>query len=137
MAFFLPPPIYVDKLALSNPLTLSELCSLAQVSCKASGEWTQRLVEIVEGDELRIIAEPGPWGKVKIEAPSSKEVRRFAIALEALAYGLHDVVAREGIRGSNISPVRPRTGRPKKGSQRSNRQRQRDYRERKNGEKRL
>jgi hypothetical protein len=92
---------------------------------------------VVEGDELRICAEPGPWGKVKIEVPSSKEARRFAIALEALAYGLHDVVARESIRGSHISSVRPRMGRPKKGSQRSNRQRQRDYRERRNGEKRV
>ena len=135
MAFFLPPPHYVAKLALSKPLTLSELCSLAQVSCKASGAWTQRLIEVVEGDELRISAEPGPWGRVKIEVPRSKEARRFAIALEVLAYGLHDVVARESIRDSYISPVRPRAGRPKRGSQRSNPQRQRDYRERKNGEK--
>lgn len=135
MEFFIPPPVYKDNLRLVTPITIRELCALAKVPCKASGVWTERLIEVARGEFLRILAEPGSWGKVRIEVPHRKGADVFAVALNVLAYGLHDLVARESIKGTYLSSVKPRPGRPKLGSQRTTRQRQRDFRKRRDGEK--
>jgi hypothetical protein len=126
--FFIPPPVYVDKLILDNPHTLKEVCQIAGVQCRASGSWTERLIEIVIAKQLKIIAEAGAWGSIRMEIPESRYKNRFQIALKLLAYGLHDLVARQSIRGSKISVLKPPAGRPKLSSHKSNRQRQRDFR---------
>jgi hypothetical protein len=127
---FIPPPQYRVKIRLKQALSLRQLCELAHVQCRASGAWVERKIEIVRAKDLQIIAEPGSWGNVRIEIPDSSYSNRFALALNILAYGLHDLVARESIRGTDLSVVRPHRGRPRRGSAKSNRQRQRELRRR-------
>jgi hypothetical protein len=133
MQFFIPPPSYQDNVKVSRPHTIQQLCALAHIPCRATGRWTSRLIDVVAGEQLRIIAEPGSWGAVRIEVPRRDFKDRFKIAINVLAYGLHDLVARESIRGTPLSVVAPARGRPRRGAPRSNRQRQRDYRERRDG----
>jgi len=128
MQFFIPPPTYQQAVALNEPLTIEQLCERAQVRCRASGAWTLRMLEVVSGPTLRIVAEPGPWGNVRIEIPPQDAPNKYSLALNALAYGLHDLVARESIKGTAAGAVTPPRGRPRRGSPKSNRQRQRDFR---------
>ena len=135
--FFIPPVEYRKTLKLSHACSLQSLCRLANVPCRASGAWTQRLVEVICGERIRIVAEPGSWGNVRIEVPRQRHRDRFSLALTMLAYGLHDVAARESVRGTPLSKIMPPRGRPRRGSQRSNRQRQRDFQRKRNGQGRI
>jgi len=130
MTLFIPPAIYRPKVRLKHPLSLKQLCENAQVRCRASGAWVERKIEIVSAEALQVIAEPGSWGNVRIMVPHGSYPNRFVLALNILAYGLHDLVARESIRGTALSIVKPDRGRPRRGSAKSNRQRQRELRQR-------
>lgn len=132
---FYPPARYVAKLNLAHAITLRDLCELAGVPCRASGDWVTRRVEIVLGGDLplSIEAEPGYKGAVRIRVPGGDAVLgqpAYRIALGALAYGLMDGVARESIRGAPwAKPAVPR-GRPRTGVAQAPAERQRRYRER-------
>ena len=108
-------PRYVQALELAESLTLRELCRLAGVKCRASGEWTLRPVEAVLAGEAFIEAEPGGWGRVRVGVPArhaKTPKARARYALGALAFGLFDGVARESIRGESWTRLEI-LGRPK------------------------
>jgi hypothetical protein len=131
---FFPPVKYLLAMQLSHPIELEELCRLAGVPCRASGNWVRRKIEIVPRDELKVFAEPGDWGSVRIEVFARSKLERYRIALGAMAYLLHDPVARQSIAGSDwAKPGTPR-GRPRKSRALSSKERQRLFRER-NGSK--
>ncbi len=127
---FYPPVTYVKHLELQAPLTLRELCERCGAPCRASGGWTNRLVDIVKGASLRIIAEPGSWSPVRIEIPAGDELARRRIALGAMAYGIHDLVAKQSIAGQDWCVLSAPRGRPRKRRSLTNRERQRNFRER-------
>lgn len=128
---FIPPPTYIQALELKSPIiTLRELCERAGVPCKASGAFTERKLQIVVGDELKVLAEPGDWGNVKVTLKGGSNKNLARDALKVLAYGLHDVVAKESIRGEAWAKPRARIGRPRSAKPLSNKERQRRFRER-------
>jgi len=126
---FHAPTEYVNGLTLENPITIEELCKLAGVTCRASGAWIQRLIEVRIGKENRVFAEPGDWGRVRIEVKfcRSKE-EKFRQALSTMAYGLHDLVARESIKGQPWNTVTSPKGRPRTGKALTTAERQRKFR---------
>lgn len=130
---FYPPARYVAKLQLRQPIALWKLCELAGVSCRASGDWVDRQVEVVvrPAGALEIEAEPGYKGRVRVSlsaAHSAMQQQAYRIALGALAYGLMDGVARESIRGADWArPTLPR-GRPRSGTAQTSAERQRRHR---------
>ena len=64
---FFPPILYVPRLHLSaRAKSLRALCRSAGVVCKASGVWTERIVDLIPASDLRIVAEPGDWSPVQI-----------------------------------------------------------------------
>lgn len=92
-----------------------------------------RKLEIAAGKKTRIVAEPGDWGKLRVELAAAEnsendEQQRSRIALAALAYGLHDQVAKQSIRGENWAKVKAPVGRPRSGKALSNVVRQRRFR---------
>jgi hypothetical protein len=128
MPLFFPPATYVPGLTLRAPISLRELCARAGVECRASGSWTERQIELVNAVTLKIAAAPGDWGEVRLELPRIGKLSQARLALAALAYGLHDLVAKESIRGAEWARVTPPRGRPKTGQALTNRERQRRYR---------
>ena len=127
--FFLPPPTYLPHLSVKKPLTLTALCKLAGVPCRASGAWIEREVEIVSGRELSIVAEPGDWGRVRIVMPASDRTYTARFALVVMAFALHDLVARESIKGAPWAAVTPPRGRRKTGRALTVRERQQRFRQ--------
>jgi hypothetical protein len=130
---FFPTPTYSQKLRIENSISLRELCLAAGISCKASGKWTKRRIALRYAEKLRIIAEPGDWGAVLLYLPNKnlKEKKLARIALQIMAYGLHDIAAKESIAGKKWTIPKPPSGRPRKPLTLSNAERQRRYRERK------
>jgi|GEM_PF-1612778 len=132
---FFPPVTYVQRLSLRAPSTIRQLCEIAGVECRASGAWTERQVEIVGGKELKITAEPGDWGKVMIEFGPMKLATKVGrqgaqIALAVLAYGMHDLAAKQSVIASSWTRIVSPKGRPKSDRALSGRERQRRFRAR-------
>ena len=130
MPFFIPIPKIVPLLKLKHGRPLREHCAKAGVVCRGSGAWTQRLVEVRFGAKLQILIEPGDWGAVLITAPTKAASEKSRLALYILAYGLHDLVAKESIRNTPLSEVTPPLGRPRISRALTNRERQKRFRER-------
>jgi hypothetical protein len=133
--FFPPgkPVAQLPPVEASTIWTTGELCRLAEVTCQASGSWTERQVELCEGGDISaILYEPGYCGRVRILVPSTvaADARAAArYALGALAYSLMDLVARQSILGAAWTKP-DRRGRPKLplGLKLSNAQRQERFR---------
>lgn len=128
---FFPVPRPVPHLSLDLGISLRELCAAAGVACRASGEWTRRLIEVSGAEAPYIEAEPLAWGRVRIGAPSGLDAQgRARYALGAMAYALMDGVARESICGAPWASI-DRRGRPQgRAAPKSNRQRQHEWRRR-------
>lgn len=130
---FFPAPRYRPRLDHPVAATVRQLCERAGVPCKASGAWCDRGVSWETGPELAIMAEPGYTGQVHVVLPADKARGGRAVArnlLLVLAYGLHDGVAKESVRGVDWARrITPR-GRPPALRAKSNAQRQREWRER-------
>lgn len=126
--FFIPPVTYTPSLQLRSPMTIRELCQIAGISCKASGTWTERQVDLIHGKTIEILAEPGDWGNVRITIPERNKVEKARTALAILAYGIYDVVARESIKGNIFFRIGPPRGRPRTGQALSVKERQRRFR---------
>jgi hypothetical protein len=128
---FFPAVRYVPRLALSpRATTLRALCESAGVACKASGAWTERIVDVVAAQALEIAAEPGDGAPVRISVPPGNRRHRARLALAAMAYGLHDLVARQSIRGESWTRIALPRGRIPSGAALSTRERQRRFRAR-------
>jgi len=126
---FFPAVRYVRRLAISKRArTLRALCETAGVECKASGNWTDRIVDLIDGDRILIAAEPGDWSAVQISLPQQDQRIAARIALAVMAYVLHDLVAKQSIMGANWSRVSAPRGRKRSGSALSTAERQRRYR---------
>ena len=100
---FFPIPRYSNRLSEDGARPLSEICVLAGASCRASGMMARRLVVILpqgEGGKPSIQARATTWGVVHIRVPAQVKTERgrARYALGALAFGLHDVAAKESIR---------------------------------------
>jgi hypothetical protein len=127
---FFPPIRYVARLTpTSGAATLRTLCIRAGVPCRATGAWTERLVEVVVAHELGITAEPGEGAAVQIAMPRSEPRQMARLALAAMAYALHDLVAKESIRGQPWATIATPRGRIRTGTALSTRERQRRFRE--------
>ena len=130
--FFFSPIIYISELKLVNACSIAELCQRVNIPCLASGDWTQRKVEIRHGEILIIEAEPGDWGAVRLTIKKSTKTKEAQTALLILAYALHDLVAKESIKNLPWSKVPVPRGRIRTGKALSNAERQRIFRERAN-----
>ena len=121
-------PAYVPTLSARNATPVRALCDQAEIPCKASGEWTQRLIVLHRGEGYRIVAEPGGYGIVHITVPKTLSTRDAARhALIALAYELMDGVARESVRGYLWARPAAKRGRPMSGTRKTVRERQRKF----------
>ena len=116
LPLFFPNPTYVAKLPRRGALPLAEVCVLADVACRATGQWTERLVIMESDDKVphgAVWAEPS-GGTVRIMVPaaySGSARARARYALGVLAYVLFDLVSRESIRGKDWTAIRrPGTG---------------------------
>lgn len=127
---FLPLPEYVPRLKLKTAVTLRQLCQLANVPLRASGPWTERQLEILTASKQRVLAEPGEFGKVKLYLKAGSKAERAQLALGILAYVLHDLAAKESIRGISWSRIPLRSGRPRSGKALLNKERQQRFRAR-------
>lgn len=127
---YFPPPVYLSHLKLDDAKPLWKICELAGVRCRASGAWTNRQIEIATGKQLNITAEPGDWGSVRIVVERASLRNQARLALGALAYALHDPVARQSIMEQPWSRLRPPRGRKRTGCALSNAERQRRFRDR-------
>jgi hypothetical protein len=141
--FSFPPPRFVPRLR-SRVLArqrrfwpLREVCARAGVLCRASGPWTERPIGLVAWRSAEIVAEASPRTAVLVRVPRPIWRRgpaaRARFALEALAYVLMDLVARESVRGRREFRCTHRPGRPRTGAAISNRDRQRRFRARHRG----
>jgi hypothetical protein len=133
LPLFFPNPTYVPKLPRRGALPLAEVCALADVACRATGRWTERLV-IMDSDEKlpqgAVWAEPG-GGTVRVVVPAAyrRSARaRARYALGVLAYVLFDLVSRESIRGKDWAAIRTPVGRPRAARALSSAERQRRFR---------
>jgi hypothetical protein len=98
---FWPSVRYVPRLNIgARATTLRALCDVAGVPCRASGAWTNRIIDVIENDAVQIVAEPDDWSAVQIFVPSSTQRDAARLALAALAYALHDPVAKQSIQGA-------------------------------------
>lgn len=100
---FFPIPRYSNRLSEDGARPLSEICALAGIPCRASGMMARRLVVVLpsnEGGQPSIQARATTWGVVHIRVPAQVKTERgrARYALGALAFGLHDVAAKESIR---------------------------------------
>jgi hypothetical protein len=128
---FFPRVRYVARLALSaRATTLRALCDSAGVACKASGDWTSRVVDLVPAHTLQIAAEPGDWSAVQISLPDGDRRTRARLALATMAYALHDLVARQSIMGAPWAKISLPRGRIASGAALSTVERQRRFRAR-------
>jgi hypothetical protein len=130
LPLFFPAPEYVVRLPASGQRrTLARLCEDAGIACRASGPWTQRDVRVCYGQPWAAHALPGDWAAVRLQVPGSG-VQGARQALAYLAYGLHDLVARESVRGLPWVAAAGRPGRPRSGRALSGAERQARYRRR-------
>lgn len=133
--FFTPPIEYKKRITSKSFITLSELCRAANISCAASGKWTQRKVDIVYSNKLRIFAEPGDWGAVRIAIARTTRADEARVALIILAYSLQDLVAKQSIKGIAWGKVPLPRGRKRTGKALTNAERQRLFRAKENSTK--
>lgn len=146
---FFPPVRYVKRLRLerlhprdshrdshgySHVMTLESLCHKAGVPCRGTGLWIQRKVKLVPGSNIDLTAEAGDWGKVQVRIPGllkniSRKDARLAVA--ALAYALHDLVAKQSLLGNKWAQIKAPPGRPCHRQALTNKERQRRFREKK------
>lgn len=126
---FFPAVSYVKRLELASYQTLEELCLRAGITCRASGPWIKRQIEIVYSEKMNLIAEPGDWGKVRLELRERDSLKQARMALLVMAYGMQDLVAKESIRGAEWAKLSAPSGRPKKMRALSTKERQRKFRE--------
>ncbi len=82
------------------------------------------------GPVFKMVAEPGDWGKVRVELPYTDRLNQARLALAAMAFGMHDIVAKESIRAAAWLRLRPPRGRPRSGCALSLKERQKRFRER-------
>lgn len=129
--FFFPPAKIVSQLNDVGTRTIRELCSLAEIPCRASGRWTERKVMIKEGDNLEIEREPGSGGtvKIKLKTKSRKDAARKALIV--MAYGVNDPVARASLAGLEWTRISNPMGRPQTGKALTTAERQSLFRQRK------
>lgn len=127
---FFPPVTYLKGLTAGSFLSLEQLCERAGVVCRASGAWTEREVQIVFAENFRLFAEPGDWGRVRIEVPCRGQLKQARLALAALAYSMQDLVAKQSVRGEAWLSLKPPRGRPKRGQALTGKERQRKFRQR-------
>lgn len=125
---FTPPIQYRAHLDLRSPMTLRDLCTLAEVHCRASGPWTCRQVDLLEGEHLAIFATPGDTGNVQLVLPAGDPRERARLALGLMAYGMHDLVAKESIKNQPWTGIPLPKGRPRQPRALSNAERQQRYR---------
>lgn len=130
MPLFFSHVIYQKKLLLKKPYTLRKLCEIGGVQCKATGKWTERLIEVIQGSEIKIFAEPGDWGSIKIEVNYNTIQSRARHALAILAYVFNDLVAKQSIQGEPWTKIELPVGRRKTGKALSNKERQERFRQR-------
>jgi hypothetical protein len=132
LPLFFPPVRYrasLDRVGRGLRLTVEQLCARAGVPCRASGAWVDRPVIVCLGERAGIEAEPGDWSPVRVVVPTGVAAQRYRWALGAMAYAVHDPVARESVRAAPWArPAMPR-GRPRRGAALSGAQRQRRHRE--------
>lgn len=88
------------------------------------------MVYVRAGQHPAIDAMPGSTGTVCVTTPIREPEERARYVLGALAYGLHDLVARESVRGVAWAKPAPPKGRPKALLALNNAERQRRYRAR-------
>ncbi|MCB9707220.1 MAG: hypothetical protein H6714_00315 [Myxococcales bacterium] len=125
----MPAPLYVAHLRQHSSESVRALCVLAGVPCKATGAWAERQIEITAAEKLCIVAEPGATGSVRISMKRRSARQDARTALAVLAYGLHDLVAKQSVKGQSWTRVKPPPGRPKLGRRPlSNAERQRRFR---------
>jgi len=131
-----PPNIsYKKQLFCSHARSIKQLCEQAGITCKASGKWVARQVEIIPGAEPQVSAEPGDWGKVQITLPAKYSLKKRArLALAILAYRFHDLVAKQSIKDHDWARITPPPGRPRSKKALSNRERQRLFQARRLGD---
>lgn len=135
---------YVTSLKLESFFTIEELCKIAGIPCRASGSWINRKVEIRRFSpndntsansnllkSLKIEAEPGDWGSVRITIEKDNKKNEARMALLILAYVLHDLVAKQSVAGYPWAKIPPPRGRIKTGKAMTNSERQRLFRLRK------
>jgi hypothetical protein len=128
---FFPPVDYVPRLRLSKQaLSLRALCGAAGVSCKASGAWTERIVDVIPYRNLQIVAEPGDWSPVQISVPGVSGRAAARLALAVMAYAVHDLVAKQSISGVAWRRISAPRGRIASGTALSVAERQRRFRAR-------
>jgi hypothetical protein len=128
---FFPVVRYVPRLKLSARATsLRAICDSAGVICKASGAWTERVIDVIPASQLQIAAEPGDWSPVQISTSVAAGRDAARLALAALAYGLHDLVAKQSIAGAVWARISAPRGRIASGTALSVAARQRRFRAR-------
>jgi len=125
---FFPQPKLFPALDMKNAITLAQLCQQAGVPCRASGAWVKRRVKIGFAQDFTLRATPGDWGDVYLTSPLRQKKARARQALVILAYGMHDLVAKESIRGEDWAKPTPPRGRPRSPRPLSNRERQARFR---------
>ncbi len=121
-------PRYAVRIPGRASHTVRSLCAAAGIECRASGAWIERPIDVRRDRPFDFCAEPGGYGKVRITLPASDPVTAARDALCVLAYGLHDLVAKESIRGQTWSRVAPPLGRPKQRKSMPGKERQRRFR---------
>jgi len=131
---FFPPPHYVKSLPRTetgNAYSLLSLCESIGIPCRASGDWVGRKV-IIEFDtsiaNLTITAEPGSQGSVQVTIPEKDRAHGNKIALAAMAYAMHDLVAKQSIVNQQWNKLAPKKGRPKTSRPKTNKERQQKLR---------
>jgi len=128
---FFPAVEYVPHLKVSaRAMTLRALCEAAGVLCKASGAWTDRVVDLAFADDVKIVAGPGDWSAVRICSPIIDRRLAARLGLAVMAYSLHDLVARQSIIGAPWARISAPRGRIARGVALSTAERQRRFRAR-------
>lgn len=127
--FFLPPPTYVRQiLDTSSFQTLNEWCEQAQIPCKASGGWTNQRLGLI--DKASLCIEIDQSGQIGIgglkfgETPTT--IARYVLCIAA--YHLHNLVAKESVRGRSWAKVTAPKGRVPQARVKTNAERQRTFR---------
>lgn len=141
-----PPAVELASRSVRLKLTIRDLCAHANVQCQASGAWTEREVCVESGGHTAIHRSkdvgriqvscsprsPGGGGAVKISVPSkygTSTINMARYALGALAYAVHDPVARQSIKGQSWACI-DCSGRPRKARALTSAERQARHRRR-------
>lgn len=127
--FFLPPPAYVRQIFdTASFQSLKEWCEQAHIPCKASGDWTNQRLGLI--DKALLCIEIDSLGQIGIGGlESGKTPTKIAQDVLCIAaYHLHNLVAKESVRGYLWAKVTAPTGRVRQVRVKSNAERQRTFR---------